>query len=273
VETAEHTPSSQRRIDGYEAACARVEDEAAAASRAARQLDKAIRALGRAARTGEATKLRRAAEAIPKAAAEAAEAARRAAASWPYDDDAVSAYLQDGYEAELVATAREAGLELTPLDDRWAAFPVVVRVVPGRRSVVLDRATVRALRPTAVVAAITARRGRPSTRPQDFIEVLHRAAVRVAGGDADRMRRGVELADVYDTLTLLPEARRAYSKADFARDLFLLDTSGLHQTRSGVDVRLSGSTGTKGGSRVFSVVPPDGPPRNYRYVRVEEPQP
>jgi hypothetical protein len=264
---------SESGIESYEAACARVEEAAAAASRAVRQLQKAIRALQAAARTGEAGKLRGAAQAIRKEAAEAFEAAQRAAASWPYDDNAVSYYLQHGYGEELVNTARKAGLELTLIDDRWTAFPVVVKVVPRRRSIMLDRAIVRALRPTAVVAAIKARRRRFSARPQDFIEVLLRAAERVAGGDVDRMRRGVELADVYETLTLLPEARRAYSKADFARDLFAFDTSDVRHTRSGFKVELSGSSGSKGGSRVFSVIPPDGTPRNYRYVRVEGPQP
>jgi hypothetical protein len=56
----------------------------------------------------------------------------------------------------------------------------------------------------------------------------------------------VRLVDIWNVLTMLPGQRAQYTKQEFARDLYLLDQSGVTGTpRSPRTLRWSASTGTK----------------------------
>ncbi|MEK7820977.1 MAG: hypothetical protein AAB543_07700, partial [Pseudomonadota bacterium] len=48
----------------------------------------------------------------------------------------------------------------------------------------------------------------------------------------------VPLTTVYESLTLLPGTSAEYGPSDFARDLYLLDRSGVSQTKGGARVSL-----------------------------------
>ena len=62
---------------------------------------------------------------------------------------------------------------------------------------------------------------------------------------------------------MLPGQRGQYSKQEFARDLYLLDQSGLTSTpRSRRELRWSASTGTKG-SGVLTTVARSGQRQQY----------
>ena len=64
----------------------------------------------------------------------------------------------------------------------------------------------------------------------------------------------VRLVDIWSTLTMLPGQRVQYSKQEFARDLYLLDQSGVTSTaRSLRTLRWSASTGTKGAGTLVTV--------------------
>jgi hypothetical protein len=68
---------------------------------------------------------------------------------------------------------------------------------------------------------------------------------------------------VWSILTLLPGQAREYTKQEFARDLYLLDQSGVTSTpRSGRQLRWSASTGTKG-SGVLTTVARSGQQQRY----------
>ncbi|MER3453398.1 MAG: hypothetical protein C4344_07160 [Acidimicrobiia bacterium] len=154
------------------------------------------------------------------------------------------------------------------LEDRLVAFPVVVQVLPGRLAVRVDGRQHSALRPSAVVAIVRDRLRRPGPRPEQFIELLYRAYRRLQPTDDVDVR----LRDVYDVLTLLPVARANYSRADFARDVFALDTSGRPTTRAGAQVSFRASTSVRAGADL-TVITPEGTPKYYRYVRFKEATP
>jgi hypothetical protein len=81
----------------------------------------------------------------------------------------------------------------------------------------------------------------------------------------------VQLARVYDAFTLQPGAAAEYGKSDFARDIFMLDRSGVTRTRSGARFSLPASTGTRGGgSNVFTFVAPDGEVVSYYGLQFTE---
>ena len=100
--------------------------------------------------------------------------------------------------------------------------------------------------------------------PEGLLEVLHRAYRLVAGNEYGKT---VALASLYEALTLLPGATATYDQTDFVRDLFLLDRSGLTQTKSGVAFTLPASTGTKSAKGTYSFVAPDGETVSYYGIR------
>lgn len=260
-------------FDGsLEEACRRAEAAAADLRKATRQLERLASALQKAAAVGDTDRLRKATDALRAAVEDVSAAAEGARRAWPYDDAAVTGYLEGPYTGELLSAAEEAGVRMARLDDRLTAFPVVVQVQAGRRVVRVDGKPLKGIRPSSVVDGVRARQTRPTTRPEGFIEELHRAYRFAAHGE--RARRGVPVLDLYEILTIRAENRRSYSKAEFARDLFVLETSGILATRKGARMHLAASTSAKGSRRALVVPTPDGtPPRIYHTIRFEEPQP
>jgi hypothetical protein len=63
----------------------------------------------------------------------------------------------------------------------------------------------------------------------------------------------VRLVDVWAVLTLLPGQQRDYTKAEFARDLYLLDSSAVATTKSGRALRWHASSGTRGSGTLTTV--------------------
>jgi hypothetical protein len=55
----------------------------------------------------------------------------------------------------------------------------------------------------------------------------------------------VRLVDVWSVLTLLPGQGREYTRPEFARDLYLLDQSGVGTTKDGRALRWHASSGTR----------------------------
>jgi hypothetical protein len=103
-------------------------------------------------------------------------------------------------------------------------------------------------------------------KPADFLATLFNAyRVLVQRHGPGALERGpVErLAQVYELLTLLPGQSREYSRQEFARDLYLLDRSGLTQTRDGFVVSFPASTATKSGRGVITAITESGQERRY----------
>jgi hypothetical protein len=247
-------------IGSFEVSCAQAEASGRAAVAAAKRLEKAARGLEQAARVGDATKLGKQAGELNAAIADSDDALKRARAAWPHSEADVSAYLEGPFGDELLEVAQKSGCKLARLDDRWTAFPVVLEVAPKTRSVKIDGKRLTALRPAAVVREVLRRQAAQGVKPERFIEILY------SGYRALGQARGVHLADVYELLTILPEAKASYSRADFARDIYLLDSSPVRTTKDGSVVSFMGATGTKGSTKVLTVIPPDGMPKHYHAV-------
>ena len=72
----------------------------------------------------------------------------------------------------------------------------------------------------------------------------------------------VKLVDVYGVLTVLPGLARDYTKQEFARDLYLLDQSGVVTTKNGRTLSLPASALTRG-SGVLTTVSRSGQAKVY----------
>lgn len=249
----------------FEALCANAEAVAVDIENLAKQLQRSARALKKAAREGSPGKIRQAAGQIDEAASKTRQIDGTASRAWPLSDDELTRLLKGPYIDQLIEAARLSGVMLNRLDDCLAAFPVILEVLPGQRALRLNTARLTTLHPSVVIKRIRDKLKRSPRRPEKFIEVLFNAYKRVVG---DRMERGTTLLDVYKTLTLDPDYD--YGKADFTRDVYELDSSGVRQTRSGATMSLPAATGTRSKGDTLSFISLDGTPKYYFGIRFEQ---
>jgi hypothetical protein len=228
-------------------------------------LVKVAKDIEKAAGSGDLLRLHRGLDRLTTAVQLAAQAAANLTGSWSMGPSEEEELLRTSYEDELVESAKKGGCDIRRIEGRLVSFPTVIRVMPAQRVLQLNRTRMTALRPSVVVAVLkTVAARKPKQTPERFIEVLYGAYRLVAGADNST---GTTLSAIHDALTLMPDVRRDYGPAEFARDLYELDRSRLGQTKSGARISFPASTGTKGGGKVFSFVTPTGEPVSYYAIR------
>ena len=248
------------RQDGLEAALAATEAQVLAAQREAAAVTRELKKARSAAAVGQVRDLRRALAAAVEAAQSLAQAAKEAEASYSFDE--ANHLASGGYAVELLDTAADAGLAMVAEDDRLLCYPSLVRVLPGDAALDIDRRRERRLRPSVVVGALADAQSRPPKgKPEALLESLLAAYELLAARD-ERPDPVLRLDALWQALTMLPGAARDYSKPEFARDLYLLDQSGVVTTRSGRVLRFHASSGTRG-SGVLTTVAKSGQQQRY----------
>jgi hypothetical protein len=248
-----------------EQALARTEAEADAALHAATAVTRAIKHARSAAHVGNLRELRPAMAEAEQALATLGSQLARTVDSWSFDE---VGYLSDGsYARELLDTASQVNLRIFEQDERLYCYPALIRVVPGERVVLVDRDRQRRLRPSVLVAHLQAMQRRPPRfKPEAFLEALYRAytALVAKRGKAAGGRSVAEpLIDIYALLTLLPGQAKEYSRQEFARDVYLLDRSGVAETRDGQVASYPSSSGTRSSRAVIRVVTEFGEEKTY----------
>ncbi len=258
---------SDRRTGGtggeasLEEALRAVELDADAALKA---LGAALRAAKRAklaAATGQVRDLQVAMEAAVALAGEASGAAAALRDGWTFD---VAGWISSGaYAKELLAAAAEAGVKAFESDERILCYPAVVQVSASDATVAVDKRKDRRIRPSVVVRALGALQQRPPAFKADaFIESLATAYQLVVADKGLRPGGPARLVEVHKVLTLLPGAARDYTRQEFARDIYLLDQSGIVETRDGRRMTLPASAMTRG-SGVLTTVTKAGQTKVY----------
>lgn len=255
----------------------RWEEASEATERAAATLEETLkaalrgaRALRAAAAAGDSAKVRRVAAALPDLGGAVADAARQAATAWPFSDAEEEHYLERGYAAELTETAQRANVRIDPLDGRLVSFPSLLRIVPSQRAIRIDTKRHTALRPSKIVEALRrAREAKPRLAPEQFIETLFGAYLLAVGG-RDNITKGATLVDVYRVLTLHPDMKRSYERAEFVRDVYLLDASGLRHTKQGLEIRFPAATATRSSTNLLQIVDAEGRTHLYYGIRFQE---
>jgi hypothetical protein len=197
-----------------------------------------------AAAAGEVRELRRSLRVAADQAREVAD--RVSAAEACYEVDEVELLESGAYAKELRAAAEAAGVAMFERDDQLLCYPSIVRVLPGERALEVDRRRLRGIRPSVVVDQLgRAQRAGPRFRPGPFLASLASAYELVRARQSVGAGAVVRLVDIYAVLTLLPGQTRDYSRAEFARDLYLLDQSGEHTATDGRRLRWAASSGTR----------------------------
>ncbi|MFC8849512.1 MULTISPECIES: hypothetical protein [unclassified Micromonospora] len=259
-----HTPAAQPdATEGLESALAvterTLEEALRGANAAVRELKRALAA----AHSGQIRDLRKALAGARTTADKLAADTRAIGDAFTFDE---RAYLSSGgYVKELLAEAEARGLAIVEGDDdRLLCYPSLLRVLPGDAAIEIDKARDRRLRPSVLVGALARAQERGTRfKAEQFLDSLRSAYELRVAADGKRADAVIRLADIWTVLTMMPGQRTQYSRQEFARDLYLLDQSGVLRTeRSPRTLRWAASTGTKG-SGVLTTVARNGQEQRY----------
>jgi hypothetical protein len=271
-ELAGEAPAGDTPAPGtFEATLAATEREVdevlRAATGAVRELKRALTA----SRTGQVRDLRKALSAARSAASGLATDTEALAAGFDFDE---RAYLSSGaYVKELLVEAEARGLAIVEDDDRLLCYPSLLRLLPGEAAIEIDKVRDRRLRPSVLVTALARAQERGARfKAEAFLDSLRSAYELLVAGTDKGPDAVVRLVDIWSVLTMLPGQRSQYSKQEFARDLYLLDQSGVTRTaRSPRTLRWSASTGTKGAGTLVTVARNGQQQRYWGISFAEEP--
>ena len=246
---------------GLEEALSQFEREATGAARTLAAALREVKKVQAAAAVGDLRALRNGADTAARLAAQAAEAATDLKQSWTFDD---TAHFETGaFTKEVLAIAAAEGLSAFESDLRILSYPAIVQISATDASVLVDKRRERRVRPSVLVRMLKLLQQRPPRfRAEAFLESLASAYDLVVSATGGRAGSTVKLIDVYGVLTLMPGAAREYSKQEFARDLYLLDQSGVVTTRTGRTLALPASALTRGGG-LLTTVTSSGQPKVY----------
>lgn len=256
-----------------EAALTSLERDAEATARAAEAAARAIKALQKAVKQGELRKLDAAISAANQAVKALGQQFANTKDGWSFDTEG---YLSSGeFAKELIECARKQGVNIREQDELLYCYPSLIRVLPGEQCVKIDKVRKVTLRPSVLAAHLKdVQQRKPRFKPEPFLESLYevyRWLNPLQRGLLVRTGRAVRLLQIYERLTILPGQSREYTKAEFARDIYLLDRSGVTKTRNGAVVDFPASTGTKTPSATIMVITESGREKTYYGISFETP--
>ena len=206
-----------------------------------------------AARTGQIRELRKSLAAANASVEALVSQTTRVAGDFTFDEQA---YLASGaYTKELLAAAEASGVSMFEEDQQLLCYPSLVRVVSADAAVEIDKTKERRLRPSVLVSQLARNQERaPKFKPEAFIDSIRSAYDLLVAAGNKKADGVVRLVEIWTALTMLPGQGSKYSKQEFARDLYLLDQTGVTCTpRDPRQLHLSASTGTKGAGMLVTV--------------------
>ena len=247
----------------FERGFADTERAAAATAKSASDVAKVARQLEKAAKTGSINAMRKAQADLNSALGALRQEVANAGDAWPFRPEEEETYLRDHYVSELRKVAGNQGLQIFERDERLIAHPSILRVLPttrDTRAVQLDKKQISTIRPSYLATLLVANQKKPARfNTGDFLNSVYAAYNKLVRNPTSQSLteegRGptVPLSEIYDLFTIAPGSGRDYSRTDFARDLYRLDTEGPKVTRSGVRIYFH-----SGRQSAISFVGPDG---------------
>ena len=257
------------RITSLERALVKTESDAVAALKAATSAVSSIKKFRAAAQTGNLRELRRTIEAAEHTITTLRQQFANAKEGWNFDEETYLAGRD--LPLEILEAAEQIGVKIFEQDDRLYCYPFLIRILPNERSVLIDKARERRLRPSVLVRRLKELQNKPVRfKPEAFLDCLLSAYSTVI---ADRGRNAfstgvvVKLLDIYRLLTLLPGQSKEYSRQEFARDIYLLDKSRVNRTKKGLVVSFPASTGTRSTTSTITVITQSGHEKKYYGIK------
>ena len=259
----------------FEQACNETERAAEEARKSAARVVSQARTLVKAAQTGNVSAIKRCKSKLNDVALELEQEVSNAISSWPYSDEEETDFFGCQFIQALKEAAEEKGLIIDERDDFLVSYPSLLRINPSECSVRLDKKKVATVRPSFLANLLLVNQKRKSGfTPARFLESLYQVYRDIEGRKkADRksqsnlfddQRPVVPLIRIYKLMTSLPGSASEYNRTDFARDLYILDSDGPRETRSGAKVAFPSSTGARTrSSDLFTFIGPNGDAEYY----------
>ena len=211
--------------------------------------------------SGQLRALRQSLDSSARLADVAASASGDLQKRWTFDEQEY--FTSGAYTAEVLAIAAEQGLSAFESDDRILSYPAIVSLSVSDTSVLIDKRKDRRVRPSVLVRSLKALQAKPPKfKPEAYLEALAVAYDLVVARARVNPGATVKLADIYPVLTVLPGSARDYSRQELARDLYLLDQSGITRIKDGRELELPASALTRG-SGVLRTVTRSGQEKVY----------
>jgi hypothetical protein len=251
--------------NSLEEALVKTEAEADTVCKAATAALRSLKKFRAAAQGGNLRDLQKSLETAEQAIADLKRQFTTAKAGWDFDEET---YLANGdFVSEVLAVAQQTGVHIHERDDRLYCYPSLIRVLPNDRAVIIDKTRERRLRPSVLVQHLQELQNKPVRfKSEAFLESLHEAystAVKTRGKERHDTAAIVPLVEIYNLLTLLPGQAKEYSRQEFARDLYLLDQSGVATARSGATVSFHAARGNEATSKIIPIVTKTGQAKTY----------
>ncbi len=255
----------ENNADGLEKAILKTEADIERTLKAANSVISSLRKFRHAVKTGSLKELNKTIESSEQAISTLQEQFSKAKDGWNFDAEKYIADKQ--YIKELLLEAEKTALKIFEQDERLYCYPFIIRILPDELAVKIDKIKEKRLRPSTLAGHLKALQNKPIRfRTDKFLESLFSAYKNLVKSRGDeQVNKGIviPLIEIYKLLTLLPGQDKEYSLSEFARDIYILDKSGVSSTKDGFNVRLPASTSTKELKRSIRVITEEGREKTY----------
>ena len=234
-------------MTGFEEGFADTERAATLTAKSAGEVAKVAKVLEKAAKVGSVNAMRRAQSDLTAALNTLRQEVANATETWPFEPSAEQTYLRESFAAELRHVAAPLGLEIHERDEQLIAHPSIVRILPSNLAVRIDKKQTSTIRPSYLASLLVKNQKKPARfNSKDVLESLYSAYATLVGEQSNlRLNSSnhgptVPLTRIYEAFTIQPGSKREYSRTDFARDLYRLQTGGPQETSRGRKVHFHG---------------------------------
>jgi cell division protein FtsB len=248
-----------------EKALAKTEADVDATLKAANSVVSSLKRFRGVIKTGSLRELRKTIESAEQAVAALKQQFSNTKDGWNFDTEDYIA--SKAFPDEILEMSKSLGVKIFEQDERLYCYPFLIRIIPNELAVQIDKTKDKRLRPSTLVSHLKALQNKPVRfRPEMFLESLFSAyETLIRSRGKDQVGRGIviPLLDIYRLLTLLPGQAKEYSRQEFARDVYLLDQSGVTKTKKDFVIRLPASTGTRSTTGTIRVITREGQDKPY----------
>lgn len=251
--------------NGLEKALAKTETDIDATLKTANSVVSSLKRFRSTIKTGNLRELRKTIDSAEQAIAALKQQFANTRDGWNFDAESYIASKE--FPAEILEMSKALGVKIFEQDERLYCYPFLLRILPNELAVQIDKQKERRLRPSTLVGHLKALQNKPVRFKREiFLESLFSAyKILIRSRGKDQFGKGMvkTLDEIYKLLTLLPGQAKDYSRQEFARDLYLLDQSGVTKTKDGFVIRLPASTGTRWIRGTIRVITQEGQDKRY----------
>jgi len=248
-----------------EKALAKTEADVDASLKAANSVVSSLKRLRGVIKTGSLRELRKTIDSAEQALAALKQQFSNTKDGWNFDTESYIA--SKAFTDEIMAMSESFGVRIFEQDERLYCYPFLIRIIPNELAIQIDKTKEKRLRPSTLVSHLKELQNKPVRfRPEMFLESLFSAyETLIRSRGKGQVGKGIVLTlrEIYRLLTLLPGQTKEYSLQEFARDIYLLDQSGVNKTKNDFVIRLPASTGTRSATGTIRVITREGQDKPY----------